>query len=447
MIAGTGSGSGKTSLVCGLISAFGMAGKSVVSFKCGPDFVDPIFHKNSLGIDSYNLDTFLSGDSGVSSLLSEKSECADISIIEGVMGFYDGVMSDNFEGSSCYISNLTKTPVILVVNCKGKSLSIVAEIKGFLDFASNMIVGVILNNVNPMTYDYYKKMIEKYMDIKVLGYLPFNVDYSISERKMGLSLDEQKVLKNKLSLLGKTVAETLDLKQIFDIAKSASGLEKNMLNIDKNFDVKIGIARDDAFSFGYSYNYELIKKMGGEIVWFSPLNDSDLPQDLDGIIIGSGYVTDYLERLSENKGFLNCLIQKLENGIPAIIEGAGNILIGKEYRDQVGNTYKFAGYMDNTFSESDKLVNFGYHFIKSKADNLICKKDEILPVHEFHYLAQTNFGDGFIAHKPSKNTVRECIASSENLYAGMPYLYFCGNECVCENFLIACEKYRKRTNV
>lgn len=443
MIAGTGSGCGKTSVVCGLIDALCKMKRQVVSFKCGPDYVDPIFHKSVMGINCYNLDVFLSGENGVRSLLSGKSDGFDIAVIEGVMGFYDGVMSDNFKGSSFHISNLTDTNVILVVNCKGKSASVVAEIKGYMELSPNNIKGVILNQATSGTFDYYKNIIEKYLNVKVLGYLPYNVEFLLSERKLGLRIEESDLVREKIGLLGDTVLQTVDMEEVIQIAQNSSTLSKTVSIDFRNRNVKIAVADDEAFTFYYSYNRELMKDMGAEIVLFSPLNDDKLPSDVSGLIIGSGFVTDYVARLSQNKSLLWDIKEKLLSGMPAIVEGAGNILLCGEYVDGERNSFEFSGIVNGTLKQTDRPPHFGYHYISANRDNLICGKEQVLPVHEFIYIDEENVGDGFFAYKPSRNAKRQCIHSTPSLYAGMPYIYFCGNEFVLENFLDKCEEYKK----
>lgn len=444
MIAGTGSGCGKTSIVCGLIMAFKNVGEDVTAFKCGPDYIDPIFHKSVLGIDSYNLDIFLSGEDGVKSLLSQKSRKSSISIIEGVMGFYDGIMGDNFECSSCHISNITGTNVVLVVDCKGKGASVAAQIKGYMDFYPNLIKGVILNRVSQAMFNYYKNIIEKYLDVIVVGYLPDNKDYILSKRKLGLCVDEMESVVKKVGLISDTLSSTIDFDAILKIADDCKAFLQIEVESYTRKNVRVAVAQDDAFCFGYSYNYEIMESMGAEIVFFSPLNDKKLPVNVNGIIIGGGFVTDYADMLSANKSMLSDISQKLKKGIPAILEGAGNILLCSKYYDEKMNLFKFSGYLDTIFTQSNKLKNFGYHFISAIEDNLICNKGSTIPVHEFHYFNIDNSGDSFEVYKPSRNVVRKCIFSTDNLYAGMPYIYFCGNESIAKRFIDKCLDYKKR---
>lgn len=443
LIAAAGSGSGKTSVVCGLIGALTNKNKKVTSFKCGPDYIDPLFHKSLFGVNSYNLDVFLSGENGVKNLLAQKSAETDISIIEGVMGFYDGMLNEDFKGSSCHISNITNTPVILVINCKGKSASVVAEIKGFMEFVPNLIKGVILNNINPHMFAYYKETILKYLDVQVVGYLPRNKEYAIDERRLGLTIDEEKVLKQKLELLGETITKTVDLRAVEQIASTAPVMKEVHEESFEECKVKIAVARDEAFLFGYDYNLELLQKMGAEIAFFSPLHDDKLPQDINGLILGSGYIADYAYRLSENKGLLKDIKEKVKQGLPTIAEGGGNILLCEKYFDGK-KEYPFSGCIDTEISQADKKAYFGYHYLTANEDNLLCKSGAQIPVHEFHYFSLRNWGKGFTAFKPAREeNKRNAVFVSPTLYAGLPYLYFCGNEFLAQNFVKACCGYKK----
>lgn len=442
MIAATGSGSGKTSTVCGLIKAFLNRGVTVTSYKCGPDYIDPLFHKSMLEVDSYNLDIFLSGEEALKELLAEKSALTEISIIEGVMGFYDGILGKDFKGSSYDISNMTQTPVVLVINCRGKSASVVAEIKGFIELAPNLVKGVILNQVNEHMFSYYKEMITQFLDIEVLGYLPRNDAFSIDERRLGLCVEDREIIEEKMELLGKTIEKTVDLQKLVALAQSAPPLTNTKKKIDKHYGVRVGVASDEAFLFGYSYNTQLLENLGVSLVPFSPLRDKKLPDDIHGVLIGSGYISDYVQELSENSRFLTHLKEELSKGLPAIVEGEGNILLCEKYTDKK-QEYDFTGINHTKITQVEKKEFFGYHYMRANKDNLLCKEGEIIPVHEFHYMHLENPGDGFTVYKPNKNTQRNAVFSSQTLYSGLPYLYFCGNEGVAENFVRACNRFKE----
>ena len=202
MIAAPASGSGKTMVTCGILQALVNRGLKLSSFKCGPDYIDPMFHSKVIGARSRNLDTFFTDDETLRYLFCRSAEGTDISVIEGVMGFYDGRRSSDIEGSSCDVSLRTDTPVILLVNCRGAALSCVPVIKGFAEFRENNIRGVILNNMSPGVFDEIKPIVEAETGLKVVGYVPRMKDISLESRHLGLVLpDEIDGLRRDLNVL------------------------------------------------------------------------------------------------------------------------------------------------------------------------------------------------------------------------------------------------------
>lgn len=278
LIAGTGSGCGKTTMVCAVMKGLLNQGLLVSSFKAGPDYIDPMFHSRITGTKSRNLDMFLCGENVVKQLFAENSKDCDISVVEGVMGFYDGLGMGDIEYSSNDLSNRTDTPVVLVVNAKGMATSVLALIKGFLEFKDNLIKGVLLNGVSPMMYPRYKEIIENNLDIKVLGFMPNLPEAAIESRHLGLvTADEIEDLRDKIDILGEHAAKYIDLDALMDIASSAPEMEYEKVKIEKIASVRIAIAKDNAFCFYYEDNLDLLRKLGAELIPFSPLDDKSLP--------------------------------------------------------------------------------------------------------------------------------------------------------------------------
>jgi cobyrinic acid a,c-diamide synthase len=281
MIAGTGSSCGKTTVTCVILKALVNRNIKTAAFKCGPDYIDPMFHTEIIGTSSRNLDTFLCGENAVKYLYSKNSKQADISVVEGVMGFYDGMGNDG-SYSSYAMSKLTGTPVVLVVNGKGMSLSIVAMIKGYVDFMPNNIKGVIINDIYPGTYPMYKEMIEELTQLKVLGFLPSLPEAMIESRHLGLiTAGEIENLHHKLNLLANSVEKYIELDSLLELAKTAQPLEYEpiditSINIKENMDYEkqkagsstypstqsrnyccnIAVAKDEAFCFYYQHMLE-----------------------------------------------------------------------------------------------------------------------------------------------------------------------------------------------
>ncbi len=302
LIGAPGSGSGKTTVVCGILQALINKGLNIVSFKCGPDYIDPMFHKEALGLESRNLDLFFNDKATINYLLAKNSKEADVAVIEGVMGYYDGLAGKSYEASSYDLARNTKTPSVLIIDCKGKSVSILAEIKGFMELESdNNIKAVILNRISPMIFEEIKKLIEEKLSIEVLGFMPMIKECSLESRHLGLvTAQEVGNLKAILDTLAKQVSESIDLDKLISIAKTAPEIKFTRPAIACREKVRIGVAKDKAFCFYYQDNLDLLSELGAEICYFSPLEDKKLPENIQGLYFGGGYPELYLKELEEN---------------------------------------------------------------------------------------------------------------------------------------------------
>jgi cobyrinic acid a,c-diamide synthase len=441
MIAGTNSGCGKTTITCAILRALINRGMKVAAFKCGPDYIDPMFHTEIIGAKSRNLDLFLCGEEATKYLLKKNSEGADISIIEGVMGFYDGLGVDNIEHSSCDLSNKTNTPVVLVVNCSGMSYSVVALIKGYLDFYENQIAGVILNNTSKGMYPRYKESIEKHLDIKVLGFMPSQKEAVFESRHLGLvTAEEITSLDEKIDILAKMAQEHIDLDAVISLAESAPGLTCKEIVIDEQNAVKIAIARDKAFCFYYEDSLELLRQMGATLIPFSPLEDAVLPEDIGGLILGGGYPELHLEKLAQNTSMLQSIKASVDNGLPTYAECGGFMYLGKTIT--VDNAkYRMVGVIDTNSTLTKKLQNFGYVFLKACEDNMFCNKGQGINAHEFHYSSSDNNGSSFEALK-SSNKSGDGVFGTSSIYAGYPHLHLWGNIEFAKRFLRKCWNFK-----
>lgn len=438
MIAGTGSGCGKTTITCGILRGLINKGLKVASFKCGPDYIDPMFHSEVTGAKSRNLDMLMCGENTVKQLYSENSKGADISIVEGVMGFYDGLGVNNTDYSSNDLSNKTSTPVILVVNCKGMALSVAAFIKGFLEFSNNDIQGVILNGINVGMYHMYKEIIEKHNDIKVLGFMPNLPEATIESRHLGLvTASEIDDLRTKIDILAENAAKYIDLDALLAIASTAPEIHYEQYTVDNIGHTKIAIARDKAFCFYYEDSINLLRKMGAEILPFSPLNDMVLPDDIDGIILGGGYPELYLDKLSKNSSMLDSIRNAIKKQVPVYAECGGFMYLGSSIDGQ-----KMVNAINSNSMLTDRLQNFGYIRLTADQDTLLCKKGESINAHEFHYSKSDYDGDSVTATKISTGKERACIFASENIFAGYPHLHLWGNIDFAKTFVKKCIEYR-----
>ena len=479
MIAAAGSGSGKTSITCGLLQALLNKKKRLASFKCGPDYIDPMFHSEVLGIKSRNLDLFFMEENAVNYLLCKNAKEADFAVIEGVMGYYDGLAGNSTECSSYDLARVTKTPVILVADCKGMSVSVVALIKGFVEFREDSnIQGILLNRIPAVLFDDTKKLIQEEIGVPVLGYLPTLKDCSLESRHLGLiTAQEIGNLKEIIDKLAEQITDTVDLDKILQIGQEAPPIgyettgELQVLNSiikNRNLDlsrdshtdctgtvtnngdgqlkccqqphphntfVKIAVAMDKAFCFYYQDNLDLLEELGAEILPFSPLEDKALPAGAQGLILGGGYPELYLEQLSGNQGMLQSIKSGLEAGMPCIAECGGFMYLNEIIRDEKGKSHKMVGAMAGESLPTDKLTRFGYLSLVAKEDNILCKAGETLRGHEFHYWDSTNCGSGFIGKKPRRERVWDCVVASDSLYAGYPHIHYYSNIKAAENFI------------
>lgn len=447
MIAAAGSGSGKTTVTCGLLQAFQNREKKLTSFKCGPDYIDPMFHSEVLGIKSRNLDLFFTDEATTKYLLCKNAGTADLAVIEGVMGYYDGLAGKSADCSSYDLARKTQTPVILVVDCKGMSVSIVALIKGFMEMRrDHSIRGVILNRIPPMLYEDIKSLIEEELSLEVMGYLPVMTDCQLESRHLGLvTATEIGNLKEILATLAEQTEASLDLDRILEIAEEAqpihceipAEIEKirdeysNALNLsDANRaapPVRIAVAMDKAFCFYYQDNLELLEELGAEIVPFSPLKDRALPVDIQGLILGGGYPELYLEQLAKNKSMLQSIKRAVDSGMPCLAECGGFMYLHQWIKDRDGVQYEMAGAIEGESFPTQKLTRFGYITLTALEDNVLCRKGSELKGHEFHYWDSTNTGNGFHAQKPLRKTNWDCIITNGNLWAGYPHIHFYSN--------------------
>ena len=437
MIAGTGSGCGKTTITCAVLKALVNRGLAVASFKCGPDYIDPMFHSEIIKAKSRNLDPFLCGAETTGYLFARNGEEADISVVEGVMGFYDGLNIDDTLHSSCDISLQTRTPVVLVVDCSGLYHSVVAMIKGYLGFCENNIVGVILNNTTKELYPRYRELIENMLSIRVLGYMPFLKGAALESRHLGLvTAAEIHALDDKMALLAKTAEECIDMDGLIEAAKNAPPLAYREIHIEKIASVRIAIAQDKAFCFYYEDSLDLLRRLGAELVPFSPLNDSCLPENIDGLILGGGYPELHAETLSANMSMLRSVGRAYRNGLPTYAECGGFMYLGDSIT-VAERCHPMVGAIKTGTTLTDRLQHFGYIGLSAMENTVFCSKGGAINAHEFHYSHSDDEGSGFEVSKGS--TKNRCsIFCSPAVYAGYPHLHLWGNIDFARNFIRKC---------
>lgn len=443
VIGGTGSGCGKTTITCALLQAFVEQGLDTTAFKCGPDYIDPMFHSRIIGARSRNLDAFLCTRQQIPALLAHRAG-TDISVIEGVMGYYDGLAGTSSENSTADIAVLTQSPTVLVVSARGMSLTLAALLKGFTEFGENTIQGVILNGISPAMTDYYADIIEKNTGLTVYGTMPHDADCAVESRHLGLvTAGEIRDLKQKMQQLAQHARDGLDLTGLLALAHTAPDISAVLPDVPNcGNGLCIAVARDEAFCFDYADSLEVLERMGAQLVLFSPLHDAHLPQRIDGMLLCGGYPELYAEQLGRNTSMLTEIRQAIGKKLPTIAECGGFLLL-HDYLNGV----PMAGVCGGEAQIGKRLGQFGYITLTAKKDSLLCKAGEQLTAHEFHYARSTRQGDSFHAQKPLRNRSWECIHADDALYAGYPHLHFVGNIAAAQRFLSACRSYHEERDI
>ncbi|RHR27048.1 cobyrinate a,c-diamide synthase [Clostridium sp. AF19-22AC] len=453
MIAAASSGSGKTVISCALMAAFLQRGMKTAACKCGPDYIDPMFHREVLGIESENLDLFFCEPEVLKPLFLEHTRGAEVTVIEGVMGYYDGMALDSDQASSFHVAGTLGIPVVLVVPCRGMALSVLPMILGMLQFREEShIQGILLNRISGMLYPKMKAMIEaglkeKGYQIPVVGYVPEDEVFGLESRHLGLVTPKEVLgIRERLMRAGEILSGTVDLEQLLEIGRNEGNADTEAAGqareVQTGKKARIGIARDEAFCFYYKDNLELLKNAGCELIPFSPLHDSRLPEGLQGMIIGGGYPELYTETLSANGEMCTAVREAVEEGMPCLAECGGFMYLHEEMEGKDGVFRSVAGVIEGRAVKKDRLVRFGYIDLQAQKDGIYFKKGERLRGHEFHYWDSTDNGTDCLAVKPDKKRFWECIHMEGSLFAGYPHIHFYSNPVFAERFIENCRKFQ-----
>ncbi len=445
------SGSGKTLITCGILQALVNRGQKIVSFKCGPDYIDPMFHGKVIGTKSRNLDTFFTDADTTRYLYEKNTEGFDLAVVEGVMGYYDGLGGIRTEGSTYDVARTLDLPAILIVNCRGASLSVLATVRGFLEYQKDShICGVILNQISPMIYGQLRMLIEQELQIRVFGYVPKMENLSLDSRHLGLVLPgEIRALQKKLNDLAEKLEETLDLDGMISEIKTAeyrtagkSDIRKEIQALSFPDKIRIAVAEDDAFCFTYLDNLELLEEMGAKLVPFSPLRDGRLPEAVSGLILSGGYPELHAKELGSNRSMRASVRKAVADGMPCIAECGGFLYLHRKLEDTDGRFYPMAGVLDAKAYRTEKLSRFGYVTLAAEEDQLLGKAGTQIRGHEFHYWDSESCGESFHARKPAGRREWDCVHGTNTLYAGFPHLFYYSNLQVPHAFLRSCFAYQ-----
>ncbi|MBQ4347198.1 MAG: cobyrinate a,c-diamide synthase [Firmicutes bacterium] len=439
VIAAPKSGSGKSVISCALMQTLMLRGKTIAAFKCGPDHIDPLLHEKIIGRPAGNLDLFFADKELLRSLYAKNSRDADIAVIEGVMGYYDGMGAGSMKGSTYDIAKTLGLPVLLIIDAGGQSVSALASLYGFLKLKEDSnIRGVIFNRMSEAVYKAIKPEVEK-MGVYPLGYVPKREEFALESRYLGLILPDKDEFQKRLIKAAKLLEETLDIDALFKLADSAQTLQAEELifpQMQKR--AKIAVAKDEAFTFFYKDDLALLRELGADIAEFSPIRDEKLPEGTQGLWLGGGYPELFAEKLSQNISMLNDIKAALERGLPCIATGGGFLYLHEELENENGEFFPRVGSISGRAYKRKSPGNFGYTELISKEDTEYFLKDESIKAHEFHYYASTDAGSDFDAVKPIGDKSWEAMHSKGKLLAGFAQMFLCSEIKVAKRFIKSC---------
>lgn len=508
VIAADRSGAGKTTVSCGLLAVLKKRGVKVQSFKCGPDYIDPMFHRRVLGVPSGNLDSFFTDEATLRRIFTDRvaESGAELALVEGVMGCYDGLGGVSSRASTWEIAHILDAPTILVMDAKGASVSVAALVRGMMEFGEEMKVesgrstpgrpaeippeeaptigrsactedsgaagpsdgcrrdeaakragsrqsgirGLILNRVSPMFYSRLKSVIEEYCPgIEVLGYLPELPELKVPSRHLGLVEPEEIAdFQRWTERVAAQMEESVDVERLMEIA-GVDGLNipQAQGNASSVQPVRIAVSEDEAFNFTYEENRALLRQLGAELVPFSPLHDAALPADIDGLLLSGGYPELYRDALHANASMRASVAEAVKQGLPTIAECGGYMYL-LDAIEQV----PMCGVLRGDAERKPRLVRFGYVEAETRRDSVLGPAGTVLRGHEFHrYDCDFNGADCTLTkpaaghgHAATSARSYEGIYLTDRLAAGFPHFYYWSNPAALAHFLDACRTWREK---
>ena len=457
VIAADRSGAGKTTVSCGLLAVLKKRGVKVQSFKCGPDYIDPMFHRRVLGVPSGNLDSFFTDAVTLRRIFRDRmaESGAELALVEGVMGYYDGLGGVSSHASTWEIAHILDAPTILVMDAKGASVSVAALVHGMMGFkeereAQSGIRGLILNRVSSMFYPRLKSVIEEYCPgVEVLGYLPELPELKLPSRHLGLVEPEEIAdFQRWTERVAAQMEESVDVARLMEIARVEPPIKSEKIQpaMESARRVRIAVSEDEAFNFTYEENRALLQQLGAELVPFSPLHDAALPVDADGLLLSGGYPELYRDALHANASMCASVAEAVKQGLPTIAECGGYMYL-LDAIEQV----PMCGVLRGDAERKPRLVRFGYVEAETRRDSVLGPVGTVLRGHEFHrYDCDFNGADCTLT-KPAAGHGRaatgarsyESIYLTDSLAAGFPHFYYWSNPAALAHFLDRCRTWRE----
>lgn len=437
LIGGTGSGCGKTTLTLGLLRLLARRGVAVAPFKCGPDYIDPLFHRRAAGCASFNLDVFFSGAEGVRRTFARRAAAATFAVVEGVMGLFDGEGDADADTGSAGIARLLRIPVILSVDARGVSDSIAPLVRGFATWHPEVrIAGVIANRVGSERHALLlEKALERHRLPPLLGALRRDSALELPERHLGLATDAAG--EALLDRIADAVEQAVDLERLAGATRlPLPEVPPSRFLRQPVRRLRLGIARDEAFEFYYEENLELLRLAGIDLVEFSPLREHTLPPELDGLYLGGGFPELHAEQLSANLPMLEAVRAFARDNRPIHAECGGYLYLLQALTDAHGRRFPMAGILPGEAVLGDRLAALGYRELTLLRDGLFGPAGTRLRGHEFHYtrLTAPPVGAPFRESRDRDGRGFPAGSATGRVEGGYPHLAFASNPAAVEFF-------------
>ncbi len=447
IIAATQSGSGKTTIVSGILAALKNRGLRVQSYKIGPDYIDPGFHEIASGRPSHNLDSWLVGKEKIAEIFFETFKNSDIAIIEGVMGLYDG--GKNGVSSTAEIAKILNAPVILIIDAKSMGTSAAAIALGFREFDKDLnFAGVILNKIGSESHEkIIREALEK-ISVKCYGALKRDENFILPERHLGLVPTAENNFSAAIEKISSAVEKQINLDELIkrstdrQIDRSAV-CQSIRLPIYRSAHypskTRIAVAKDSAFNFYYEESLNELKKFGAEIIFFSPLEDKTLPKNIDGLILGGGFPEMFASQLEKNIS----MREEIKNfSKPIFAECGGYMYLMKSIRNFDGEVFEMCGVIDNCAEMTKKLQTVGYVEATLTKNCIIGAAGDKIHAHEFHFsVEEKNLSEKKIFDCEKIRTGKKYFAgyAEKNIVASYLHIHFSGCPSAAKNFTDFCK--------
>ena len=442
LLAAPASGSGKTTMTCALLALLAKRGLSPCAFKCGPDYIDPMFHRSVLGVPSHNLDLFLSDEATVRALYARYAAGHGAAVAEGAMGFYDGVGGSTPEAGAWHLAHTLDLPVLLVVRPGGSCLTLAALIRGLQTFRTpSHIAGVLLNECGPSMAATLAPVIRRETGLPVLGWLPPMEQARFPSRHLGLyTAAEIQDLNGRIGALAAQLDKTLDWPAFLAACQRPDPPAVSAPPRPES-PVRLAVARDEAFCFCYEETLDELRNAGADLAFFSPLRDKDLPAGAAGLYLPGGYPELHAAALALNTPMRRAVARAVERGMPTVAECGGFLYLGKSLEDGDGQHWPMAGALPGAGYKKGRLARFGYARLTAGTSGLLLDAGQSAPIHEFHHWDSTACGTDFTARKPVSGRSWECGFSRPGLYAAFGHLYMAGTPGMAARFVNAARQW------